>query len=280
MSLEAQITALVEASNKLTSAVDGKIVEIDNKVDKATASVPSTIHSMSQGSYYVDCRNGLDSNDGTISRPFKNISAIVNKTIPGGRYYIYLSAGEHYVDDISFNGNVYLTSRTDMNQYRVSDAIANSRPIDLSIYTKITIRKSANKTARIRGYGVVSFYNCLISHDLNEGEYAASGSPVGFVHSCVVESSSVQLSISGYESNDYDVPLSAISGYGGNTISSIGFETLAVKGKINKVIGGNSSAKGVLAIASNTFINRAVKSGGSTPSDLYVASDFRGVVGS
>lgn len=39
MSLEQQVTALVEASNNLTSAVNGKITEIDNKVDTSIARI-------------------------------------------------------------------------------------------------------------------------------------------------------------------------------------------------------------------------------------------------
>lgn len=276
-----EIGELIESVNDLTQTVAGKMGEIDQKVDEATASVPTTIKNMSVGYYHVDCHNGDDSNDGLSSvKAFRNISAILGKLMPGGQYMVYLSAGEHYVDNLPLVGNVRFQSRTDANQYRVSTAISQGLPIDLSIYTKVTVKKSANKKAQIGSSDTVNFYNCLVSHDLNEGQYAGGGGQVGYVGASVVQAPSVQFSISGYESDDYDVPLVSISGYGGNTMSSVGWEILAVKGKINKVIGGNSSAKGILAMANNTFINKALKNDATTPSDLYVEADFRGVVGS
>lgn len=274
-----QFQPLIDSVRKQTAAVEGKMAEIDQKVDEATASVPNTIKAMSVGSYYVDCNDGNDANDGTSpSKAFRNISAILGRLMPGGHYMVYLSPGEHYVDHLSLVGIVRFQSRTNANQYRVSTAISQGQPIDLSIYTKITVKKSANKKAQIASSDTIDFYNCLISHDLAEGEYAGGGGIVGYVGAGVTQAPSVQFSISGYESDDYDVPLTAISGYGGNTMSSVGWEVLAVKGKINKVIGGNNSAKGLLAYASNTFVNKAVQSD-ATPSELFVDSDFRGVIG-
>ncbi|MCF2827066.1 MULTISPECIES: hypothetical protein [unclassified Pseudoalteromonas] len=275
------IGALIQSVNNMTNTVASKVSEIDEKVEEATSSVPSTIKAMSIGRFYVDCANGNDANNGlSLDRAFRNISAINGKTIPGGSYTVYLSVGEHYLDSLSISGDVRFVSLTNSSQYRVADVISSGGEIDLSVHTKITVRKSSDEIAVLDSSGKLGFYNCLISHDLSEGDYAASGRTVGYVRAAVLHAPSVEFSISGYESDDYDVPLFAISGYGGNTLSSAGWEKLAVRGKINKVIGGNTSAKGILAIANNTFINRAVKADGVTPASLYDAGDFRGVIGS
>lgn len=275
-----QFQPLIDSVRKQTAAVEGKMAEIDQKVDEATASVPNTIKGMSEGHFYIDCLNGNDNNDGsTKSKAVRSIVALLNKMIPGGRYTIYLTAGEHYFDYTILNGDVTFISLTDNAQYRVSTAISRDEPLDLSIYTKITIRKSTNKTARMFSTDTIRFYNCLLSHDLNEGEFIAAGGSLN-VTACLVDAKSVQFSVSGYESDDYDVPLTAVSGYGGNVMTEVGWEILAIKGKVNKVIGGNGSTASILAYSNNTLINKAVQSDGTTPSQLFVSSDFRGVVGS
>lgn len=281
MSVEEQLSNAVQACNNLAAAVNGKIQQIDEKVDAATGSVPNVIKTMSERVFYVDSVNGSDGNDGlSNAKAFKNISAIANLLIPGGTYTVYLSPGEHYIDDMFLKGDVRFYSQADANQYRVSSAINAGDPISLSIFTKITLRKSANKYAMLTGSGTISFYNCLLSNDLEDGGYVAQGGNVNYVRAGMINAPSVQFSISGYESKDPNIPVCAISGYGGNTLSSVGWEIFAIKGKVNKLIGGNGSAKGLLAIANNTFYNKAMKSDGVTPSDIYVASDFMGVIGS
>lgn len=53
MSLEQQVTALVEASNNLTSAVNGKIQEIDQAVSKGIADV-SALVTRGAGTYNIN----------------------------------------------------------------------------------------------------------------------------------------------------------------------------------------------------------------------------------
>ena len=54
MSLEQQVTALVEASNNLTSAVNGKIGDIDNKLNQKMAEVDQTLDNL-----FLDPRFGI-----------------------------------------------------------------------------------------------------------------------------------------------------------------------------------------------------------------------------
>ncbi|HGF3775507.1 TPA: hypothetical protein ACF37B_004443 [Vibrio parahaemolyticus] len=49
MSLEQQVTALVEASNKLTSAVNGKIGQIDQRMDQAEQETQAAIDRLNAG---------------------------------------------------------------------------------------------------------------------------------------------------------------------------------------------------------------------------------------
>lgn len=276
-----ETAALIESVNNMTATVAGKMGEIDQKVDEATASVPSTIKNMSNQTFYVDCNNGNDSNDGlSIGNAKKTIKALQYLMIPGGLYDVNLSVGEHYIDSVSFLGDVRFRSMVSMSQYNVASAIMNNQVITSANYTIVTVRKSLNVAYRIEGRGVVNFYNCLLKNDLSEGQYAGMGGPVGRVTAACIVAPSVQFSISGYESDDYDVPLTAISGFGGNTLTSVGWETMATKGKINKLIGGNDTAKGLLALASNVFVSRSLQSDGTTSTVVYDASDFKGVIGS
>lgn len=276
-----EIGALIDSVNEMTATVAGKMKGIDDKVDEATASVPNTIKKMSAQQFFVDCNNGNDLNDGlSIASAKRTIASLSSSMIPGGLYDVNLSSGEHYVDFIQFMGDVRFRSLVSMSQYNVANAIISNQVITPINYTVVTVRKSKNVANRIDGQGVVNFYNCLLKNDLSEGQYVENGGVIGRVTGACITAPSVQFSISGYESDDYNVPLTAVSGFGGNTLTTVGWETLATKGKINKLIGGNDTAKGLLALASNTFVARSLKSDGVTPTVIYEASDFKGVLGS
>lgn len=84
MSLEQQVTALVEASNNLTSVVNGKIQQIDQKVDEATSAVPDKIRDEMSKRVYIDAINGSDSNVGTQASPFRTLNKAFNVIATAG----------------------------------------------------------------------------------------------------------------------------------------------------------------------------------------------------
>lgn len=91
MALETSIANLVEAANTLTAAVNGKIVQIDAKVDAATKSVPAAIVAEMYKTLYVDANSGIDTAVGnTQAAPLKTIEAALAKIPVGGIGVIYL----------------------------------------------------------------------------------------------------------------------------------------------------------------------------------------------
>lgn len=91
MSLEAQIAALVQASNNLTGAVNGKMAQIDKKVDDAVNAVPQAIiDNFSQKSVRLDPVTG---NDSSPNGPFRTLSAAVASVPDGGSLNISLPNG-------------------------------------------------------------------------------------------------------------------------------------------------------------------------------------------
>lgn len=77
MSIETQIAALVTAANNLTGAVNGKMSEIDVKVDAATTELENKFNTLARRTYWVDGLNGLDTNDGLASnRPVKTLAKV------------------------------------------------------------------------------------------------------------------------------------------------------------------------------------------------------------
>lgn len=109
MSLETTIAALVTASNNLTAAVNGKISQIDQKVNAAALVVPETIKSALDKSVYVDPLDGSDANDGTVlAKAKKTIKAAIDSVPSGGYSYIWVrpSADIELTNDISLNNKV------------------------------------------------------------------------------------------------------------------------------------------------------------------------------
>lgn len=92
MSVEEQLSNAVQACNNLAAAVNGKISEIDQKVDQATTEVPLKIRQQFDVTLFVSSA-GNDSNDGLSSgSPLKTIaSALSSERSPAGaRIRVYL----------------------------------------------------------------------------------------------------------------------------------------------------------------------------------------------
>ncbi|MBO0165095.1 hypothetical protein J0692_22865 [Vibrio alginolyticus] len=95
MSLEQQVANLVDASNKLTGAVNGKMTQIDKKVDDAIAEL--TAASGNQKKTVWVSMNGSDSNDGSSE---DKAYLTFSKAFYDNRQHtliVCLPAGEHYV---------------------------------------------------------------------------------------------------------------------------------------------------------------------------------------
>lgn len=123
MSLETQIAALVEAANSLTGSVNGKMNQIDQKVDAATASVPNSIREAARAEYHVNSITGTDSStvDGKQGSPFKTILYAIERALPGAEVVIFLEDGSEHICEVpehrshhhSSNGkNIYIRTRT------------------------------------------------------------------------------------------------------------------------------------------------------------------------
>lgn len=99
MSLEQQIAALVEASNNLTGAVNGKLAEIDNKVDTAITEITETITKNNVVTFYVDAENGNNGNSGSSSSPLRTFNEAVKRCPTGSTATIYLKRYQRHIYD-------------------------------------------------------------------------------------------------------------------------------------------------------------------------------------
>ncbi|NMZ09168.1 MULTISPECIES: hypothetical protein [Pseudomonas] len=89
MSMETTITSLVAAANKLTSAVNGKVAEIDASVVAAVRAIPE----MSR-SFYVDAVSGNDLALGSVEAPLKSIKEAMGRSNTTPYVTIYLKAAQ------------------------------------------------------------------------------------------------------------------------------------------------------------------------------------------
>tara|TARA_Y100000782_G_scaffold3033_1_gene3488 strand:- start:472 stop:1314 length:843 start_codon:yes stop_codon:yes gene_type:complete len=111
MSLETTIADLVSAANNLTSSVNGKMNEIDQKVDQATEAVPSTIRDLASQSFYIDAVGGDDSNDGTIQQPLKTSGEATRRAVQGGNVNLYFKQQQAHVAEFFMEtGRVFVSS--------------------------------------------------------------------------------------------------------------------------------------------------------------------------
>jgi len=103
MASENDIADLVEASDKLTKAVEGKIAEIDNKLNQSiselNAEFPIVYSKYTKLTHYIDPVNGNDDNDGSNwVNAVKTIKRVLE--LGGGalQQYIYASVGKYVID--------------------------------------------------------------------------------------------------------------------------------------------------------------------------------------
>ena len=91
--------------NSLTSAVNGKMNQIDQKVDEATASVPNTIREMSSQVFYVDSDNGVDdpNRSGSQGESFKTVLYAASRAAPNGLITIRLGGNADHVCEVPEN---------------------------------------------------------------------------------------------------------------------------------------------------------------------------------
>lgn len=99
MSLEQQVAALVDAANNLTGSVNGKMTQIDQKVDQATASVPDTIRTKSSQNFYIDAVSGDDSNTGIRGEEAVKTwyGGVIPKIIGAFTTRVYFAAGQTHI---------------------------------------------------------------------------------------------------------------------------------------------------------------------------------------
>ncbi|ENJ1591169.1 hypothetical protein AB0539_004528 [Vibrio parahaemolyticus] len=105
MSLEQQVTALVEASNNLTTAVNSQISAIQAELAK----IPSTIEKSYNALYYVDKYSSNTVKDGkSPATAFHSISEMLSKIqkIPGSTIMVRLNApsNDNMADVYEWNG--------------------------------------------------------------------------------------------------------------------------------------------------------------------------------
>ncbi|PSW14788.1 hypothetical protein C9I98_21625 [Photobacterium sanctipauli] len=97
MSIEQQIGALVEASNDLTKVVNGKVGEIDKKIDNAVNEITETITANNVVTYYVDAENGSDSNSGASGSPLKTLKRAMQLCPTGSYAKIYIKRSQRHL---------------------------------------------------------------------------------------------------------------------------------------------------------------------------------------
>lgn len=133
MALEDQVADLVAASNNLTSEVNGKISQIDQKVNQATSEVTEKIRQQFDVTFYVDAESGSDSNDGlTSSRPLATInSAVSSSRSPSGARIRVEMLGDVVVEQIISFSNKHVFIQTNghdltLSAFDVSDSNGNN----------------------------------------------------------------------------------------------------------------------------------------------------------
>ncbi|MBT2784807.1 MULTISPECIES: hypothetical protein [unclassified Halomonas] len=108
MSLESQITALVNAANNLTSEVANKVKGIDAAVLAAVKAIPNL-----SKDFYVS-PDGSDGNAGTFESPLLTVGEAVARTPESGSCSIHLKPGaiHEFGDERQFFGVKNITLRT------------------------------------------------------------------------------------------------------------------------------------------------------------------------
>lgn len=147
MSLEAQIAALVTASNNLTTAINGKVSEINQKVKAATDSVPAVVRGLARQVFYIDAIAGDDNNAGTSAAPLKSTAGAQSRAVNGGVVELRFKGGQtHYVDFFFEVGRIVVS------YYDIASDAEADRPTLRPSLSSIT----TEGLREVRGIGVTS----------------------------------------------------------------------------------------------------------------------------
>lgn len=96
MSLNVQREALIAAADALTTAIQQKVIDLDERVVVERRAVETTYGSMLNKNLFVDAVLGLDTNEGGRGSPVKTIAEAVNRVLVGGSATIHLMGGQTF----------------------------------------------------------------------------------------------------------------------------------------------------------------------------------------
>lgn len=94
-----QIGGLVEAANRLTNEVAGKLQEINQKVDQATQAVPDAVRKMASQAFTVNQATGDDANSGFADAPLRTLKEAVARTPVSDVCFVTL-VGDYHMDEV------------------------------------------------------------------------------------------------------------------------------------------------------------------------------------
>ncbi|MCH9691003.1 MAG: hypothetical protein K0U59_02885 [Gammaproteobacteria bacterium] len=143
MSVEKQLSDVVQACNALTKVVNNKVSEIDKALSQAVAEIPKVVRAEGRKRLYIDQVNGSDDNDGlALSRPLRSLARAGSLTIPGGACELYL-----------LNDYEFLTSEGRSIFYSADVQVRSA-----DVYNPVTIKFNAYKLEKyIDQYFMASF---------------------------------------------------------------------------------------------------------------------------
>lgn len=144
MSVEEQLSDVVQACNALTTVVNNKISEIDKALSQAVAKIPEVVRAEGRKRLYIDQVNGSDDNDGlALSRPLRSLARAAFLTIPGGVCELYL-----------LNDYEFLISESRAIFYSADVQVRS-----MDVYNPVTIKFNAYKIEKyIDQYFMSSFH--------------------------------------------------------------------------------------------------------------------------
>lgn len=171
MSLEQQIGALVKASENLTGAVNGKIGEIDKKVDQSIQDLnnafPSKYKEFALRTHFVNAIDGNDNNDGlSREKAVRTINQALHLGSGAISQNIYLSIGKHVISDMAYAGSETVSISGDNQNHYPSGSWSESTS------SVIHIDKTAvlNTGIMTRLFGSVYCNNCVFTFEGNSGD--------------------------------------------------------------------------------------------------------------
>lgn len=181
MSLESQIAALVQASNNLTSAVNGKIGEIDRRMDQSESSFEVWKRTTSfVQQYYVASAEKQDGSQNntenynliklyTIKNAYTNLNPWIhlgwtgNNVVGAGHFCSLAQSHAGYTGQVAIfsrrgNGEVrFFVDRTNQNNAPVYVALKNTAFKNAGI----SLSLSSYMSLEVQGMGAVNISNWL-----------------------------------------------------------------------------------------------------------------------